>query len=175
LRPLAIALLVVGAIAVVVGIVVVAADRPGDGGPTRDEAAASLRARVRDAAPAAQPFPYLTEADLHVGGRCLRLVVADAVDERVRGLMRRDGLGPYDGMLFVYPEPTTTTFTMSNVPVPLEIGFYRPDGTPVSRRHMTPCPRAEADCPSYSAGSSFQYALETLSGELPSGELAPCD
>jgi uncharacterized membrane protein (UPF0127 family) len=175
LRPLAIALLVVGAIAVVVGVVVVAADRPGDGGQTASEAAAALRARVRDAGPATQPFPDLTELDLHVGGRCLRLVVADETSEHVEGLRRRADLGPYDGMLFAYGEPTTTTFTMSGVPVPLEIGFYRSDGTPVSRRHMTPCPRADADCPSYSAGSSFQYALETLSGELPSGELSLCE
>ena len=101
--------------------------------------------------------------------------MADATDERVQGLRGRDNLGAYDGMLFVYDEPTTATFTMSTVPVPLEIGFYQPDGTPASRRHMTPCPRAEGDCPSYSAGSSFQYAVETPSGELPNGELSPCN
>jgi len=130
---------------------------------------------VRDATPAGQPFRGLTQADLSVGGRCLRVVVADATDELVQGLRGRDDLGTYDGMLFAYDEPTTATFTMSTVPVPLEIGFYQPDGAPVSRRHMTPCPRAEASCPSYSAGSSFQYALETLTGELPNGELSPCN
>ena len=175
MRPLSIALFVIGAIAVVIGVVVVAADRPGDGGHTGGKTAASLGSLVRDATPAGQPFRGLTQADVSVGGRCLRVVVADATDERVQGLRGRDNLGAYDGMLFAYDEPTTATFTMSTVPVPLEIGFYQPDGTPVSRRHMTPCPRAEANCPSYSAGSSFQYALETPSGELPNGELSPCN
>jgi hypothetical protein len=175
LKPRSIALLVIGAIAVVIGVVLVAADRPGDGGHIAPEEAASIAELVRDAPPASPPFPSLTEADVSVGGRCLRVVVADGLDERVQGLRGRSDLGDYDGMLFAYEEPTTATFTMSTVPVPLEIGFYQADGTPVSRRHMTPCPRAEADCPSYSAGSSFQYALETLSGELPSGELSPCN
>jgi uncharacterized membrane protein (UPF0127 family) len=175
LKPLSIALLVIGAVGAVIAVVVIAADRPGDGGHTGGKSAASLDALVRDATPASSPFVGLTQADVSVGGRCLRVVVADALDERVQGLRGRDDLGDYDGMLFAYEEPTTTTFTMSTVPVALEIGFYQPDGAPVSRRHMTPCPRAEANCPSYSAGSSFQYALETLSGELPSGELSPCN
>jgi hypothetical protein len=175
LRPVAIALLVIGAIGIVVGVVVLVAHRDDDGAPTNRRAAASIGAVVRAATPASAPFPGLTEADLAVGGRCLRLVVADDLTERVQGLRQRDDLGPYDGMLFVYDEPTTTTFTMSTVPVPLEIGFYAADGAPVSRRHMTPCPRAEADCPSYSAGSSFRYALETLSGGLPAGELSSCE
>jgi uncharacterized membrane protein (UPF0127 family) len=173
LRRVAIALFVVGAIGVVVGVVLVA-DRADDGAPTDRRAAASIAALVRDATPASEPFPGLTQADLAVGGRCLHVVVADDLTERVQGLRRRDNLGPYDGMLFAYDEPTASTFTMSTVPVPLEIGFYAADGAPVSRRHMTPCPRAEADCPSYSSGSSFRYALEMLSGELPAGELSPC-
>jgi uncharacterized membrane protein (UPF0127 family) len=175
LRPVAIALLVVGAIAVVIGVVVVVLAEPAhDGGSMGGRAGAALRALVRDAAPADAPFAGLDAVDLAVGGRCLRVVVADEVAERVQGLRARDDLGGYDGMLFVYDEPTTGTFTMSTVRVALDIGFYESSGAPVSRRQMTPCPRAEKDCPSYSAGSSYQYALETLSDALPPGELSPC-
>ena len=78
-------------------------------------------------------------------------------------------------MLFVYDAPVDFGFTMSTVPVPLEIGFYAADGTPVSRRHMKPCPRAEADCPSYGSSGPFTYALETLTGELPAGALSGCN
>jgi uncharacterized membrane protein (UPF0127 family) len=175
LRPVAIALLVVGAIAVVIGVVVVLAEPAHDGGPMGGRAGAALRALVRDAAPAEAPFAGLTAVDLGVAGRCLRVVVADEPTEKVQGLRARDDLGGYDGMLFVYDEPTTGTFTMSTVRVALDIGFYQPSGAPVSRRHMTPCPRVEKDCPSYSAGASYQYALETLSDELPRGELSPCN
>ena len=100
--------------------------------------------------------------------------MADDEPERVKGLRQRRDLGPYDGMLFVFDAPTQTTFTMSTVPVPLEIGFYGTDGAPVSQRHMLPCPNAEADCPSYSAGAGFTLALETLGGKLPSGALSGC-
>ena len=58
---------------------------------------------------------------------------------------------------------------MSTVRVPLEIGFYTSDGSPVSRRHMKPCPRAEADCPDYHSTGAFVFALETLGGKLPVG------
>ena len=125
--------------------------------------------------PAAAPFVGLTEAQLGVGGRCLRVVVADDETERVQGLRQRRDIGPYDGMLFVFDEPVDTTFTMSTVPVPLEIGFYAADGSPVSRRHMKPCPHAEADCPDYHSGGPFNYALETLGGKLPSGALSGCN
>ena len=125
--------------------------------------------------PASAPFQGLTEAQLGVGGRCLRVVLADDMTERVQGLRERRDLGPYDGMLFVYDEPVDGAFTMSTVPVPLEIGFYAADGTPVSRRHMKPCPRAEADCPDYRSSGPFTYALETLTGALPSGALSGCN
>ena len=126
-------------------------------------------------APASAPFQGLTEAQVGVGGRCLRVVVADDQAERVQGLRTRRDIGAYDGMLFVYDEPVATPFTMSTVRVPLEIGFYASDGSPVSRRHMKPCPHAEADCPDYHSGGPFVFALETLSGKLPPGALSGCN
>jgi uncharacterized membrane protein (UPF0127 family) len=110
-----------------------------------------------------------------VGGRCLRVVVADDQTERVQGLRQRRDLGPYDGMLFVFDAPSEVPFTMSRVPVELDIGFYSGSGVPVSRRRMMPCPRADADCPSYRAGGPFTEALETLAGQLPSGALSGCE
>jgi uncharacterized membrane protein (UPF0127 family) len=129
---------------------------------------------VLDASPAARPFEGLTETRLAIGGRCLRVVVADSLDERVQGLRGRRTVGPYDGMLFAFDAPTEAAFTMSTVPVPLEIGFYDASGTPVSSSHLQPCPGADADCPDYTAGAPFTYALETLGGELPSGALSSC-
>src|SRR5204863_3140923 len=124
--------------------------------------------------PAVAPFAGATETRLAIGGRCARLVIADDVAERVQGLRQRDTLGPYDGMLFVFEQPTNTPFTMSTVPVPLDIGFYRAGGARVSRQRMTPCSRAEAACPSYTADAPFVYAVETLRGQLPSGALTAC-
>jgi uncharacterized membrane protein (UPF0127 family) len=141
-----------------------------DDAPTRGPVAAALR----DATAAAAPFSELTEIALGVGGDCWIVVVADDQRERVEGLRGRRDTGPYDGMLFVFDEPTTAAFTMSGVPVPLDIGFYDAGGAPVSRRRMEPCPRSEADCPVYRAEGEFAFALETEAGGLADGALGAC-
>jgi len=130
-----------------------------------------LESADADAAPAKQPFRGLTTTSVAVGGRTMRVVVADAVDERTKGLRRRRDIGEYDGMLFVFDESTETTFTMSTVPVALDIGFYDSSGRVVDRLRMEPCARSESRCPVYRASGSFVYALETLADELPRGRL----
>jgi len=130
---------------------------------------------LADASPASAPFAGLTEVRLDVGGDCRRVVVADSVDERATGLMRRRDLGRYGGMLFVFEGPTISSFTMSDVPVPLDIGWYDAKGQPVDRTLMQPCPqRSPADCPVYQSKGPYRYALETLGGDLPSGAISAC-
>jgi uncharacterized membrane protein (UPF0127 family) len=75
-------------------------------------------------------------------------------------------------MLFVFDDPTRTSFTMSTVPVPLDIGFYDADGDVVDRLLMKPCPDPQSRCPLYTAKGEFSYALETLKGNLPPGPLS---
>jgi len=74
-------------------------------------------------------------------------------------------------MLFAYTEPTTTSFTMSTVPVALDISWYDADGRLVSRTRMEPCAGTEDECLLYAAVGPFQYAVEALAGELPRGRL----
>jgi uncharacterized membrane protein (UPF0127 family) len=127
------------------------------------------------ARPATAPFTRLTEVRLGIGGDCRRTVVADSTDERATGLMRRSDLGPYQGMLFVFDSPTSSSFTMSDVPVPLDIGWYDAAGRPVDRLLMQPCPdRSVSDCPVYSSRGPYTYAVETLGGQLPNGALSGC-
>ena len=170
-RVLALVVLAVGAVAIVVGVVQLVS-------ATDDPSPRTGGLRLSDvldtATPASAPFEGLTELRVGVGGRCLRVAVADSLPEREEGLRKRSDLGPYDGMLFLFGAPTRIGFTMSTVPVPLEIGFYGRDGARNSARHMKPCPRAEAECPIYDAQGPFEYALETLKGKLPAGALAAC-
>lgn len=133
---------------------------------------ASLERAVADAKPAKAPFRGLTTARLSVGGRDLALVIADDTDERTQGLRRRANARPYDGMLFAFDGATTTAFTMSTVPVALDIGFYDRRGRLVDRLRMEPCAGAESECPIYRASGPFRYALETVAGDLPRGRLA---
>ena len=155
-----------------VGLVLlgVAAWRSGD-----DGAAASplpLERAVDKATSAKDPFRDLTELRLAIGGHPKRVVVADEVDERTAGLRRRSDIGPYDGMLFAFDGPTTTAFTMSTVPVALDIGFYTASGRVVDRLRMEPCAGSEAECPVYRASGPFVFALETLAGDLRRGGLS---
>ncbi len=168
----------VGRVVVAVGVAlfVVAAGMAvasllGDDATPKERALATALDATRDAR---APFEGLTEIRLGVGDRCLRVAVADSLEERIAGLRSRSDLGVYDGMLFVFPESSTTRFTMSGVPVGLEIGFYGPDGVPVSSGTMEPCAEIEARCPVYAAAGAYRYALETLRGGLPSGALAGC-
>ena len=72
--------------------------------------------------------------------------------------MRRSDLGPYDGMLFVFGTPTSSSFTMSEVPVPLDIGWYDAAGRPVDRLLMQPCPdRSVSDFPAHSSRGPYTY------------------
>jgi len=160
---------------VAAGIVFLAARALSDGGDTTGvKAGGALAASLHAATPAADPFGGLTEAHLSVGGKCLRTVITDSESERVAGLRQRSDLGPYDAMLFQFPGPTDVGFTMSTVPVALEIGFFSADGTRTSTRHMLPCPKAENECPVYRADGRFEFAVETLGGKLPTGDLGGC-
>ena len=101
--------------------------------------------------------------------------MADSFDERVAGLRDRTDLGPYDGMLFVFQGPSDSAFTMSGVTVPLEIAFFGSDGARNSSTLMKPCPdQAENECPVYRADGPYQYAVETLKGQLPPGPVTAC-
>jgi uncharacterized membrane protein (UPF0127 family) len=137
--------------------------------------AGTLTTVLATARPAEAPFGGLTELRLSIGGDCRRVVVADEVRERATGLMRRRDLGPYDGMLFVFERPIQGAFTMSDVPVSLDIGWYDAAGRSVDRLVMRPCPdRSVSECPSYRSGGPYSYAVETLEGQLPAGALSGC-
>jgi uncharacterized membrane protein (UPF0127 family) len=167
-------LLVVGAVLLVValvGVVLLATEDEAGGPPPAGDAPATLAAALSGATPADAPFSGLTATRVRVGDRTLSVVVADAPDERVEGLRRRRDVGPYDGMLFVFPASTEGSFTMSSVPVALDIGFYDDAGRVVATRRMEPCARAESECPLYGATAPYRYALETPAGALPRGRL----
>ncbi len=73
-------------------------------------------------------------------------------------------LGSLDGMLFVFPEPTTAAFWMKDTLIPLDIAFFDGGGDLVDRLTMVPC---EADpCPTYPAAGTYRFALEAPAGVL---------
>jgi uncharacterized membrane protein (UPF0127 family) len=97
------------------------------------------------------------------------MLLADTANLRAQGLMEVTDptLGGYDGMIFRFGEPTTSSFYMLKTRLPLSIAFY--DGaTFVSAADMEPCPNDDDDprCPRYSADGPYTEAIEVPQGNL---------
>jgi len=138
----------------------------------------STTGRLRFAAttPAGAPFAEFSEARVAVGARCLRVLVASSVAQRVQGLRDVRSIAPYDGMLFVFPSDTSARFTMASTPLPLDATFFSAQGAPVDDVVMKPCPEgSDSTCPAYASKAKYRYALERPAGSgASSGALGAC-
>ncbi len=104
----------------------------------------------------------LTEPDGSTCERCL--LVAATREQRALGLMGVTGLGGYDGMVFRFPEPISTSFWMKNTLLPLSIAFYDQAGAVVATFAMEPC--TTDPCPTYGPDTPFVDAVEVEQGRL---------
>lgn len=96
---------------------------------------------------------------LTVNGHTLTVELADAPDERVRGLMYRDTLGADAGMLFVYDDLAERRFWMKDTRIPLSIAYLDADARIVKIADLQPLD--ETGVPS---GRPARYALEVNQG-----------
>ena len=101
----------------------------------------------------------LPRTTLQAGMHLIRAEVAGDVDSRARGLMFRERLGPNEGMLFVFEQPSTQCFWMRNTLVPLTIAFLADDGRIVNTADMEP--KSEA---SHCSTEGVRFALEMERG-----------
>lgn len=100
--------------------------------------------------------------DARLGDRSLLLALADDAVLHRRGLMGVESLGELDGMVFSRDDPRPVSFWMKDTLIPLDIGFFDPDGALFLVLSMTPC---DADpCPTYSSENPVRYALEARPG-----------
>jgi uncharacterized membrane protein (UPF0127 family) len=83
------------------------------------------------------------------GGRDIKFDVELALNdvERSRGLMFREKLGPYDGMLFDFHQDAPVSFWMKNTLIPLDMVFIAGDGT-VKHVHANAVPLSTDAIPS---------------------------
>jgi uncharacterized membrane protein (UPF0127 family) len=87
--------------------------------------------------------------------------------QQAHGLMERDRMPSYAGMLFTYDtiQPPDHGFWMFRTRVPLDIAFIGPEGEIRSIQTMIPCESPNPDwCPTYPAGVEFSAALEMNQG-----------
>jgi uncharacterized membrane protein (UPF0127 family) len=95
--------------------------------------------------------------------------IADDAAERSQGLMHRQSMPRFHGMLFVYEEPQAVAFWMKNTPLPLDMLFF--DETGVLRRiHAGAVPFSTDSIP---GGDGIQHVLEINGGLAERIGIAP--
>jgi len=67
--------------------------------------------------------------ELRVGKDVYTVEVARTPEERQKGLMNRETLGEFRGMLFVFDRDQQLSFWMKNTLIPLSIAYLSKDGT----------------------------------------------
>ena len=86
--------------------------------------------------------------------------VVDSPESRALGLMNRESLATFAGMLFVYPNPQPMRFWMRNTLIPLDMLFIDAQGV-VKYIHENAIPLDET---SIFGGNDIQYVFEINGG-----------
>lgn len=97
--------------------------------------------------------------ELTAGFHRIEAEVAYTDPDRQQGLMQRTGLGPNQGMLFVFPVAARHCMWMRNTLIPLSVAFLDDKGRIINIRDMQP--RTET---SHCADQEARYALEMRQG-----------
>lgn len=71
--------------------------------------------------PSAEDFSDPASSTVQIGGKIIRVTVADTPEARQEGLGGRNGLAPDEGMLFIFPEDGKYGFWMKNMKFPIDI------------------------------------------------------
>jgi hypothetical protein len=109
--------------------------------------AAEFSSEARAAVP--EDLPRVRVGDVDV-----RAELALDEEERAQGLMFRPRMSADDGMLFVYPSEGHRSFWMGNTLIPLDIAFFRADGTLLNVNETPIYPDPRNPPPSYATSSS---------------------
>lgn len=86
--------------------------------------------------------------------------VMDTAEGRAQGLMNRESLGRFAGMLFVYETPQPVAFWMENTLIPLDMLFFDEEGT-LRRIHENAVPLDRTPIP---GGDDIRFVLEINGG-----------
>ncbi|MFI5368078.1 MAG: DUF192 domain-containing protein [Spirochaetia bacterium] len=80
----------------------------------------------------------LPRVTLQAAGKEITVEVARTDAERERGLMGRRGIGPREGMIFVFDRDDHLSFWMKNTPTALSIAFLSAEGKVLQIADMEP-------------------------------------
>lgn len=107
------------------------------------------------------------------GQKELAVAIAGDARSRAKGLAGVQKLPDDAGMVFVFDRPSSGTFWMRDVSIPLDIAFWDGDRRIVDLFQMQPC-RADP-CPVYSARAPYVGAVETNRGVLTAAGIKIAD
>ena len=99
------------------------------------------------------------QANIDIGGVRLKVQIADTPQLRERGLSGRSSSAPFDGMLFVFDEPST--LWMKGMLFPIDIIWITPDGRVAD---ITEDAQPDSYPQKFHSISVAQYAVEVPSG-----------
>jgi uncharacterized membrane protein (UPF0127 family) len=91
-----------------------------------------------------------------------RVELADDATERAQGLMFREKLGRYSGMVFAYEHEQSVSFWMQNTLISLDMLFFDGRGVLQSVQHNA----RPLDPTSLFGGDNIQYVLEVNGGTV---------
>ncbi|WP_286173751.1 DUF192 domain-containing protein [Rhodobacter sp. NTK016B] len=94
------------------------------------------------------------------GTAAFSVEIADDDAERAQGLMHRESMGRFAGMLFVFERPQRAVFWMENTLIPLDMLFIDDQGV-VQHVHENAVPM---DRTPIDGGMGIQYVLEINGG-----------
>ncbi|MDT7515240.1 DUF192 domain-containing protein [Rhodoferax mekongensis] len=100
--------------------------------------AAALLAATAFSGAQEAPQMDLPRIKLGAGMYQIEAQVARTSDQRTTGLMYRKEMPQYEGMLFVFEQPSGLCFWMKNTLIPLTAAFIADDGTIVNLADMKP-------------------------------------
>lgn len=109
----------------------------------------------------AQQIPQLDlpRVELRAGMHRIVAQVASRPIERQIGLMRRETLLPFEGMLFVFERPGVQCFWMKDTTLPLTAAFLSDNGTILNLADMQPLDEA-----SHCSSAPVRFVLEMGQG-----------
>ncbi|MEO6227239.1 MAG: DUF192 domain-containing protein [Thermomonas sp.] len=102
---------------------------------------------------------------VELGGQRYDIEIAKDDAERAQGLMYRDAMENYHGMLFIHDRQEPQAYWMKNTKIPLDILYFDDARKLVSQqREVPPCSLGDA-CPAYPSNAPARYVLELNAGE----------
>ena len=85
-------------------------------------------------------------------------------EKRIAGLMNRQALDKFSGMLFIFPDEKIREFWMKDTLIPLEIIFIGTKGNINEIITMKPCALDASTCPIYTSKDPARFAIEVNAG-----------